>query len=101
MNEFAPKYVDHPREGFFKLRAYRAGPWIPVRFYRDLPLDPDTGELIDRWPRLAAERDGIVIDDHTELLDLWPWCREISFGDWEWLRKVEWPIRKRSMILRR
>ena len=95
MNGFAPKYVDRPREGFFKIRAFRAGPWIPVRFYRDVPLDPATGELLDRWPRLAAERDDVVIDEHSKLLDLWPWCREITRGEWQWIKTVTWPLMKR------
>ncbi len=102
MNEFAPRYINEAREGFFKVRLKaRSKIWIPVRFFRELPLDPDTGEILDRWPRLAAERDEAIIDDHTQLLDLWPWCRELTFGEWQWLKQVEWPIRKRSLRMSR
>lgn len=95
MNDFAPKVMDCPREGFFKIRSRRAGPWIPVRFFRELPLDPDTGEILDRWPRLAAERDETIVDEFEELLDLWPYVREITQGEYRWIKEVTWPLMKR------
>jgi hypothetical protein len=57
LNDFAPRYINEAREGFFKVRLKaRSKIWIPVRFFRELPLDPDTGEILDRWPLLVAER---------------------------------------------
>lgn len=54
----APR-IDEPREGYFVVRAFAAGPWIPVRVWlEDGERDPDTWELLsdqtwraEWWPR--------------------------------------------------
>ena len=96
MHDFAPKHVDRPRPGFFKHRAApRSKVWIPVRIWRPLPLDPDTGEVLDRYPLLVAERGDQIIEEHARILDFWSYLREIDIGEYEWLKKVEWPLMRR------
>ncbi len=89
---FAARHVDVPREGFFKKRLFARGPFMPVRIYRPLLLDPHTGELLDRWPPLLAEVGDEEITDHDGIVDIWPYCREITFGEWKILKEVQWPM---------
>ena len=79
-----------PREGYFKVRAYSRGPWLPARIFRPLPLDPVTGEFIDRFPRLQADRDGTPV----AVEEVWHWGREIDREEYEWLSKVVRPLTK-------
>jgi hypothetical protein len=53
------RHIDEPREGYFVVRSFAAGPWIPVRVWiEDGERDPDTWELLsdqtwraEWWPR--------------------------------------------------
>lgn len=58
------RVIDEPREGLFKIRLKKAGPWIPVRVWlEDGERDPETWELLsdqiykaEWWPRTDSDR---------------------------------------------
>jgi hypothetical protein len=76
-----------PQEGFYRIalpRWKRRGnrkEYLPARIFRPIPLDPDTGEVIDRWPHLEAECNGKSVD----IQYVWAWGETISKGEFEWL----------------
>ena len=70
-----------PREGYLKIRLKRGGPWVPARIYRAMPLDPETGELLERSWLLTGEIDGKPADYRR----LEVWGRDIEKEEFEWL----------------
>jgi hypothetical protein len=102
MNDFAPRYTDHPRPGYFKLRAWRRGPWKPARIYRPIPFEPGTLHICDRWPALVGEIDGVLVNDYKidgiespGVDKVWEWGKEITEEEWTWISKITWPIDQR------
>lgn len=61
---------DKPVAGWYKVRLVRGGPWVGVRVWFGPPLDPETGEELDRSPRWQAVQDGAFVD----VWRLWPGC---------------------------
>jgi hypothetical protein len=78
----APKIIGQPRAGFFKMRAYSKGPWVPASIYRPLALEPWTGEIMDRYLPMVAEKDGVS----TPVEEVWTWGTQIEREDYEWLK---------------
>ena len=84
-----------PREGFYRVslsRRQRRGQqkeWLPARIFRPIPLDPDTGEVIDRWPHLEAECNGKTAD----IKYVWAWGETITEGEFRWLTALTAIIR--------
>ena len=76
-----------PQEGFYRVplsRWKRRGhrkEYLPARIFRPIPLDPDTGEVIDRWPHLEAECNGKT----ASIQYVWAWGETITEGDFRWL----------------
>ncbi len=76
-----------PREGFYRVplsRWKRRGhlkEYLPARIFRPIPMDPDTGEVIDRWPHLEAECNGKT----ASIQYVWAWGETIDKGEFEWL----------------
>ena len=76
-----------PREGFYRVplsRRQRRGQqkeYLPARIFRPLPLDPDTGEIIARWPHLEAECNGKT----ASIQYVWAWGETIDEGEFRWL----------------
>jgi len=54
----APRQVDQPEPGFFKIREVRGGPYVAARIYHEPARDPQTGEWLDRSPWWRAEING-------------------------------------------
>lgn len=54
----APRSIDDPQPGYFKLRLVRKGPWLPARIRHEPMADPTTGEPLDRSYLWYAEIDG-------------------------------------------
>jgi len=81
---------DAPREGFYRvsiprwLRKKHTRDYLPARIFRPIPIDPDTGEILDRYPALAAEIDGTEI----EVKFVWAFGEPIEEGDYEWLKAI-------------
>lgn len=60
--------VDVPTAGFYVVRLVKNGPRVPVFIWHGAPMDPETGELLDRSPRWQALRGGKQID----IDEVWP-----------------------------
>lgn len=78
--------IDCPRPGWFRVRKHRTiqgqrANWVPAQISSILPLDPVTGEILDRSPQLEA-----FIQDQSVPIE-WVWERgyEITLEDWKWL----------------
>jgi hypothetical protein len=82
-----PLYVDRPQAGFYKTKLVKGGPWVGVRIWWDYPIDPVTGETMDRSPVLKAETAGKPSDPY----EIWTWCagRPITETEYRDMRPVE------------
>lgn len=76
-----------PQCGWFKRKAVRGGPWLPVRVWLDQPIDPETGELAgDETIRAACL--GREVDPYR----LWLSLRPISRAEYEDIVKMHMEI---------
>lgn len=80
---------DTPVMGFYKMRLRSGARFVGVRIWFGAPLDPVTGEEMDRSHRWQAQAEGAYID----LEQVWPKCAAdriteqeyaylLSLGDW-------------------
>lgn len=89
MTNDAPRSIDKPEPGYFRLRLVRRGPWVPARIWLDHPTDPLTGGPLDRSVKLLAEIDGKPAD----IWKVWHWGRPIHVTEYNYLRGVtEWAL---------
>lgn len=65
-----PAPVDTPVEGYYRMRLRRGAHAVGIRIWNGPPLDPDTGEEMDRSWRWQATCNGRPI----ELERVWPQC---------------------------
>lgn len=77
---------DIPREGFYRMRRVRNGPFVAVRIWFGQPYDPATGEYCDRSYCWRAAIDGVQVG----IWDVWPACsgRPICEGDYRFMRAM-------------
>lgn len=83
--------VDSPREGYYRTRMVRGGPFVPVHIWYGPPHDPETGEIMDRSPRWNALRNG----DPCDAAEVWNWCCAHPINETEYhylLRLKEWAV---------
>jgi hypothetical protein len=86
----APRVATQPRPGYFKRRLRpRSRDWVPGKIYEDIPFDPDTGEIMDRAVRLAAEFCG----EPCDIQYVWWFKNEITQEEYQWLMMLD-SIRK-------
>lgn len=80
--------LDQPVSGYYGVILVRGGPVVGARLWYGLPLDPVTGEELDRSPRWMALRNG----HECELEDLWPWCagKQITKAQYDHLLAVHY-----------
>lgn len=78
---------DVPVEGFYRMRLVSGGVFVGIRIWFGLPLDPVTGEEMDRSPRWQAQANGAAID----LERVWPRCAgdPISIGEYAYLTSLQ------------
>lgn len=63
--------IDQPEEGYYRHRLRSGGVVVGVRIFFAPPVDPHTGDIMDRSPRWQAEVNGRV----EEYFDrVWPQC---------------------------
>lgn len=83
--------TDEPIAGFYRAKLVRGGPWVAVRIWHGPPLDPDTGEELDRSWRWQAERNG----EPCEVWRVWPYCagEPIDKAEHDYLLQVrDWAV---------
>lgn len=70
MTDIVPPFprIDQPQAGFFRTRLVKGGPYVGARIWLEPPIDPLTGEAMDRPPMMLAELAGKPIDP----IELWP-----------------------------
>ena len=61
---------DQPIAGYYRFRMRSGGAFCGVRIWHGAPLDPVTGEELDRSPRWQA----LVNDEPVDLERVWPRC---------------------------
>jgi hypothetical protein len=62
--------IGEPSPGFYRMKRVKGGVWVPVLIYRPCPLDPYTGEPLQRWYHLRA-----LVDGQEEVRPLTVWTR--------------------------
>jgi hypothetical protein len=70
-----------PMPGFYRTRLRSGGVYVGVRIWFGPPLDPDTGEEMDRGHRWQADCNGRYI----EIDRVWPQCGGDPIDDDEYL----------------
>jgi len=72
---------DVPVEGCYRTRFVKDGPPVALRIWFGNPVDPLTGEEMDRSPRWNATVNGLATVD---AFDFWPGCARdpISFAEY-------------------
>ena len=72
---------DKPVAGYYRMKTYRGGPWLPVVIWFGTPADPETGETLDRSLRWQARLAGREAD----VWEIWPSVagREIDAAEYE------------------
>lgn len=84
--------VEEPVAGLYALRLRRNAVRSAIKVWHGPPVDPDTGEEMDRAPRWQATANNRPID----LDRVWPVCAKepISQADYDYLlARVEWAKR--------
>lgn len=78
-----PVHPSLPEEGFYRGRMVKNGPWVPIRIWYQFPLDPVTGEELDR----SGEWKALRLGQEIHPLDVWPFCssERISESEYEFL----------------
>lgn len=71
---------DLPVQGFYRLRLRSGARFVGVRIWFGAPLDPVTGEEMDRSHRWQAQADGAYI----EIDRVWPQCAADRIADTEY-----------------
>jgi hypothetical protein len=81
--------LNKPVAGYYKRRFVRNGPWVPVRFWKGAPLDPVTGEELERGHRWQCSVDGRHVTDETEVLEQWLGCagHKITLDEFKLMRR--------------
>ena len=76
------RLANHPSPGYFAIRSAPRSPhWLPAKIERPLPIDPLTGEILDRWPPLAAD----IAGDEASVWRVWETGWIVTKEDYEWL----------------
>lgn len=83
--------IDQPREGTYRIRLVKDGPWVPVRIFRPCYCTLGGEEMhdwspsCDRYLPLYALVNG---DEWWWPGSAWPSCREISRAEYDYLVAV-------------
>lgn len=83
-----PLRVDVPVAGHYRVKLAKGAVWSPVKLWFGPPLDPVTGEELDRSPRWQALVRGKLWE--RGVLDLWAWCagQPIGENEYEYLMAI-------------
>ncbi|MCW2248264.1 hypothetical protein M2352_003898 [Azospirillum fermentarium] len=88
----APRTVDRPEPGFFKIRLVRSGPWVPARIWNGPPHDPLTGDELDRSWRLQVQVfDFAPAAEFSRICRVWTHGVRIAERDYRYMRdRIAW-----------
>ena len=83
------RVISCPRPGYFRVRKHRTIPgqravWVPARIAHIIPLDPLTGEVLDRSPQLEA----FVQERSVPVEEVWLSGYEITKEEYLWLKAI-------------
>ena len=73
-----------PKPGYFRIRLARRGPWVPAEIREELPIDPLTGEVMDR----SFPIQGYINGEPADYQRVWAWGRRIEKEEFKWLEAV-------------
>lgn len=76
----APRHDGDIQAGFFKVRKWSRGPWIPARIWIERGEVDESGSLLSD-ETFKAEVDGMA----TSAERVWQWARPIPLSEWTWL----------------
>ena len=76
--------VDTPQAGHYWRRFVKGGPKVPVKLWHGAPLDPVTGEELERGHRWQAIVNGEPVTGETEVLETWISCAGHPIGEAEY-----------------
>ncbi len=78
---FAGQDVSKPEAGFFRHKLRGGAVSVGVRIYHGPPLDPVTGEVLDRSWRWQADVNGRFFSDFDRV---WPGCTKAPISEQEY-----------------
>ncbi len=78
---------DQPIAGYYRMRLRSGAAFCGIRIWHGAPLDPVTGEELDRSPRWQAQANGVAID----LERVWPKCAAdpVDEAEYHYLASVQ------------
>ncbi len=79
--------IDIPEPGFFKLRLLPGRPFVPAAIFLPCPVDPYTGEQLDRGRVLMAAI-GNNDPDYESIEKVWMFGCPISLAEYRYMRAV-------------
>lgn len=62
--------VDTPVPGWYRRRLIKGGPWVGCVIFYACPMDPESGEPMDRSRYLLCQVNG----EWRDPLETWTWC---------------------------
>lgn len=76
--------VGHPRPMYLKIRMRRGGDYQPAELRHSIPLDPETGEVLDR----ALYIDAYINGHSANVEHVWSWGQQITREEFKWLTAI-------------
>jgi hypothetical protein len=75
--------VDIPIAGHYRVRLIKGGPWLPLHIWQGFPIDPETGEELERGWIWRAQ----LIDGEVPIWNHWPMCAgsQIPEAEYRWM----------------
>ena len=85
---------DQPIAGYYRFRMRSGGAFCGVRIWHGQPLDPETGEELDRSLRWNA----LLNDEYVDLERVWPRCADepISADEYKHFCRVQTWAREKA-----
>lgn len=80
------RLVGEPVAGHWRRRLVKGGPWVGVITYYACPMDPESGEPMQRSRPLLCQVDG----EQAEAIDQWSWIagQPITPKEYAYLRAL-------------
>lgn len=66
--------IAKPVAGYYRRKLVKGGVWMPVKLWFGPPLDPDTGEELDRSHRWQAMDGDRLVAGEADIQDIWTRC---------------------------